>query len=485
MGKKAKPKSKKPNSRSKGKPRRLRRGLLIALVLLLVGGGLLTYKRRDAWFSNSPEASYYTLDSIDRITLVPGVRFDSERSITWRCGEAPRTSWLEYGLAGADTIIEERRWLPARAEVVETRSGRGCYYQAKLYGLEPGRTYRYRLHTGAEHSPRYDFTIPADSLRSEFVYIGDVQDPSGAMSDSLLPRLRTLLPRIDFLAAGGDQIEGPTSQYWDIWYKALGDWSPQLTILAATGNHEYLKRGFLRELDPRWTASYAYPKNGPEGFEGRSYYVDFPLLRYIVMDSNGIRSPLDVTRHRAWLSEVLRSSQQAWQIVMFHHAIYNVREGRMHPVMRYAFRGILEEDGADLVLQGHDHAYSRISSRNDEGVPTTPMYIVSSSSPKLYRNGFDEIHDRLGSGLQLYQHIVVTSDSLHYRSHQYDGQLYDDVILHRPSSSGAIRIEDRAGAIPEEFRFSSFASDEKGQQKAAKYRQAVADYLASKKQSKQ
>lgn len=485
MVKKTKRKGPKGTTKRPRKARRLRQGGLIALALLLVVGGFLTYKRWHAWFGNSPEPSYYTLDSIDRITLVPGLRFDSERSITWRCGETPRSAFLEYGLAGQDTIIEERRWLPARAEVVQTRSGKSCYYQAKLYGLQAGRTYRYRLHTGGEHSPRYDFVIPNDSLRSEFIYIGDVQDPSGAMSDSLLPGLRTLVPRIDFLAAGGDQIEGPTSQYWDIWYKALGDWSPQLTILAATGNHEYLKRGFLRDLDPRWMASYAYPKNGPEGFEGRSYYVDFPLFRYIVMDSNGIRSPLDVTRHRSWLSQVLRTSQQPWQIVMFHHAIYNVREGRMHPVMRYAFRGILEEDGADLVLQGHDHAYSRISTRNEAGEPTAPMYVVSSFSPKLYRNGFDDIHDRLGSGLQLYQHIVVTSDSLHYRSHQYDGRLYDDVVLHRPQGKASIRIEDRAEGIPEEFRFSSFASDEKGQRKATKYRQAVADYLARKKQSKQ
>lgn len=451
--------------------------LTIVILSLLIGAAVLTFLRWNAWFHNRPEASYRTLDTIDRITLVPGARFVSERTITWRCGEQLQDAWIEYGIAGNDTSILERRWLPAKGIDIHSRSGHGCFYQAKVYGLQEGRTYRYRLHTGVMSSERYTFSIPNCQQSTDFVYIGDVQDPTGEMAQSLLPRLQKQVQRIDFLAAGGDQIEGPSNEYWDTWYKALGNWSTNISIIAATGNHEYLKKGLMRELDPRWTATYAYPKNGPQDFESRSYYIDLPLCRYIVMDSNGISTPSDILKHRLWLSEALRTSSQAWQIVMFHHAIYNVREGRVHPVMRYAFRGVLEDDGADLVLQGHDHAYSRITTKTELGTKISPMYIVSSSSPKLYRNGFDEIHDRLGSGLQLFQHIRLSPDSLHYRSYEYDGTLYDDVVLLRQQNKDYNLAIDRATNIQEKFLFNSFGSGSKGQKKAAKYQAAIREYL--------
>lgn len=451
-------------------------GLISALLVLLI-------LRWNAWFGNKPEAPYRTEAIIDRITLTPGENFVSERNIAWRCGEVLEASSVEFGLAGVDTTIIERQIIPAQGQSIKTRSGQGCFYAVRLTGLEEGATYRYKVRTGGQVSEAYTFTIPYSQESSEFLYIGDVQDPDGKLSDSLMPQLQEVLPRLDFLAAAGDQIEGPANQYWDIWYKSLGAWSPELTMIASTGNHEYLKRGIFRELDPRWTAQYIYPDNGPKGFKGRSYYIDFPLMRYIVMDSNGITAPWDILRHRAWLREVLNSSVQPWQVVMFHHAIHSVREGRSNPIMHYGFKSILEENGADLVLQGHDHAYARSSSKHPtEGYATAPVYIISSSSPKTYRNGFDEIHDRLGSGLQLYQHISVYPQRLHYRSYKYDGALYDDIELQQGivPSAEPIKVIDNAQGIKEEFRFDAFGNSSKGLKKAEKYRQSVEEYLKRK-----
>lgn len=454
----------------------------IALVAILIGLGVLTYIRWNSWFGNKPEVAYETDSIIDRITLTPGSKFDQERTISWRCGEELKSSWLEYGLAEGDTSIIERVWLPAKGQDIASRSGHGCFYQAKIYGLKPGKTYRYRVHTGDISSERYTFSMPDIEQESSFLYIGDVQDPKGDESRSMFAKLQELPIRIDFLAAAGDQIEGPANQYWESWYQAFGAWAPRIPLICSTGNHEYLKKGPLRELDPRWVAQHGYPDNGPEGFEGRSYFIDFPLYRYIVMDSNGIRGPIDIMRHRMWLSETLRGSAQPWQIVMFHHGIYSVREGRSNPIMRYGFRSILEDEGADLVLQGHDHAYSRINNRNDEGKHTTPVYIISSSSPKLYRNGFDEIHDRLGSGLQLYQHITINKSKIHYRSYKYSGELYDDIELIQ-NTGKSISIKDNTKDIPEEFLFNSFGQNSKGRKKAAKYKASVQEYLSRKRQA--
>lgn len=467
------------------KPKRKRHIARYSLLVLLVGFGILSFVRRNAWFGNTPEIAYQTPDSIDRITVTPGESFVKDRTISWRCGEELQEAWLEYQSSNeSDSLpsaLSKGNKVVAQGQLIHSRTGKGCFYQVHLNDLQEGQSYFYQIHTGSSSSAVYHLSIPYSQERSEFVYLGDVQDPIGVASDTLLTQLSERFRGADFLATAGDQIDGPANQYWDIWYQALGGWSPELSIVASTGNHEYLKRGFLRELDPRWVPQYGFPTNGPQGFEGRSYYIDFPLMRYIVMDSNGIVLPWDIMKHRSWLRRVLNESKQPWQVVMFHHAIYSVRDGRSNPIMRYGFRGILEEEGADLILQGHDHAYSRINSRSETNERIAPVYIISSSSPKVYRNGFDEIHDRLGSGLQLYQHIVVKRDSLHYRSYEYSGALYDDIALvQRPNQRPLVK--DYAGAIPEQFRFDAFGQDKKGQKKATKYRQAVEEYL-KKRQS--
>lgn len=454
------------------KPRNAKRRALFALLIVIIALAVLLALRWRAWFGNPPEMPYAPPQMIDRVTLTPGAHFTSTRTVSWRCDSIQQDSWLEYGLAAGDTAIVDRRWLPAEGCLVKSRAGKAYYYHAQLHGLKPGIAYRYRVHSGQESSERYTFTIPASQSESHFIYLGDVQDPRGMLSTQLFERLRQQEAALDFLAGAGDQVEGPTDAYWQAWYKAVGAWSPTLTQVYATGNHEYLKRGFLRELDPRWVPQYNFPANGPEGFEGRSYYIDFPLMRFIVLDSNGINGPIDIVRHRSWLASVLRSSAQPWQIVMFHHAVYTVRSGRSHPVMRHLFDPILVEEGADLVLQGHDHAYSRITSRGERGDSIAPMYVISASSPKTYRNGWDDIHERLGSGLQLYQSIRVRATELHYTAHLYDGSVYDEVVLHqrkgeRPS------VEDRARYLPELFEFNAFGNDAKGKKKAETYKREV------------
>ncbi|MDO4692279.1 MAG: metallophosphoesterase family protein [Porphyromonadaceae bacterium] len=468
--------------RSKSKRRRL----LIILFVLAVGIGVLLKLRWRAWFGNPPEAPYTTAEQIDRLTITPGQDFASTRSISWRCGESLQPSEVLYTEASDTLAADALHWrsIPAQGSVVETRSGRGCYYTARLDSLKAGRQYLYRVRTGSRESSGH-FQMPSglDTLM-RFIYIGDVQDPSGQMSSKLFDRFTGHIDstiRPSFVAAAGDQIEGPTDEYWHVWYSSWGaDYLARTPFVVSTGNHEYLKKGFARELDPRWVAQYNYPPNGPEGFEGRSYYIDFPLMRFIVLDSNGINDPVAILRHRSWLRDALEGSTQPWQAVMFHHAVQCVRDSRSHPVMRYVYKPILEEAGADLVLQGHDHAYSRITTKHGTD-SISPLYVISSSSPKVYRNGFNPVHDRLGSGLQLYQSIEVRPQSLRYRSHLYSGELYDDVELrYSGSAQRPNRAIDRARNLPERFEFNAFGSSSKAQKKADQYRAAIRERAESR-----
>lgn len=409
---------------------------LSVLAFLLVGTAVLFYLRWNAWFGNRPEAAYRTPSAIDRITLVPGSDFAKERRLSWRSGETLRPSYVELLAMRGDSVLSRQK-IAASGQIVSTRGGKGAFYTALLPHLEAATRYCYRLTTGNERSEVFSFEMPAlAALEQEtrFLYIGDVQDPTGAMSNSLMRQLKDSVSpvfRPHFLVGAGDQIDAPTDECWNVWYKALNHWNATLPMIFATGNHEYYKRGFARELDPRWVAQYGYPNNSPKGFEQRSYYIDLPLLRIIVLDTTDMNGLPSFFRHRSWLQTALTSSKQPWQVVVFHHATRCVRKGRSNEGMKWLIEPILEQYGADLVLQGHDHAYSRRMSRTNEGEMRPPLYLISSSSPKLYRASYDAIHDRCGEGMQLYQTLRITPDLLDYRAYQYGKGLYDQVSLRK------------------------------------------------------
>lgn len=439
-------------------------------IFLLVAFCVVLCLRYQAWLGNIPENPYVVPKSIDRITLTPGEDFMRERTISWRHDTLRHDSKVEY--FRVDSFETDARLIssPVFDEDIVSRAGHAYYYHVHLNGLKEGAEYKFRIVAEDDSSEWKHFSMPSTKDTIRFLYMGDVQDELGFVSDSLLNRLREREIQYDFLAFGGDQIERPMDKYWAIWYNSIQEWEGRVPIIAVTGNHEYLK-GLINRLDPRWKAQHNYPENGPKGFKGKSYYIDFPLMRMIIMDSNVIHWPYAVIQHYSWLKKTLKETTQPWKVVMFHHSVFPVREGRMHPFMRYLFLPLLKEYKTDLVLQGHDHAYSRITTKV-KGDTITPVFVISNTSPKFYRNGFDPVHDRLGSGISLYQKIQITQNKLTYQSLFFDGEIYDDLIIEQ-TSEGKKRVIDNARDWEEIFRYDDFGDSKKGQKKRDKYLQEV------------
>ncbi len=79
---------------------------------------------------------------------------------------------------------------------------------------------------------------------------------------------------------------------------------------------------------------------------------------------------------------------------MLHHPVYSIKGKTNNLAVRWMFDGLFREYGVDLVLQGHEHNYARMTNKNDEGEMTTPLYLVSHASPKSYRLSFNDKYDR-------------------------------------------------------------------------------------------
>lgn len=456
--------------------------LLSAIVLsfLFLVFCVILYFRYDAWFGNIPENRYSAGQSIDRITLTPGENFMKERTISWRYDTLMHDAKIEYCRIDTSGSMSGITSLSVVGEDVKSRVGHAYYYHARLSELEKGANYKYRVITGSDSSAWNSFSMPVTNDTLSFVYMGDVQDEYGFVTDSLFNLLRKQNLKCDFMAFGGDQIERPMDRFWRIWYNSLREWAGSIPLIAVAGNHEYLK-GLVYHLDSRWVPQHNYPENGPKDYKGKSYFIDFPLMRMIIIDSNVLLWPYAVEQHYSWLEKVLEETTQPWKVVMFHHGVYPVKDGRTHPYMQYLFLPLLKHYGTDLILQGHDHAYSRITTKVN-GDTITPVFIISSTSPKFYRNGFDPVHDRLGSGISLYQKIQITQNQLNYKSLFFDGEVYDDLIIEK-TPEGKKKVIDNARDWNEIFRYDGFEKSKKGLKKKEKYLQEVKEREAFRRQS--
>lgn len=464
--------------RSKQRSPRARKIRYILLLVIVLGLGLWVKSRWRAWFVSPPEEPFTLSEKIQRVTLTPGEDGVEERTISWITAVNGEGSPKEFEVLlyriPSDT-------LPFRTEkpvsrVVDTRGGSTAMYSVSWKDLDTGK-YLYEI-AGSGDVFRDSFEIRSiDALEDTLIYIGDIQEKHEGWAKEIFDSISKKVPTVSLWCFGGDAIERGHQKYWDIWYNSVSDFASNKPMVAVPGNHEYNK-GIFKAIDARWPYAFNFPQNGPDRSIGRSYYIDYPNFRFIGIDSQGIELNSQFFSSRRWLKEVLVSRGDRFAIVMFHHAIYSVREGRLNPFMRYGFRSILEDktDGADLVLQAHDHAYSRIINKKKGGDLTTPVYVISVCSQKVYRNGFDEIHDKIASGIPLYQTIRVGKDSLFYASYTTSHELYDSVII---SKEG--KVADLGQDIPEQFNF-QFPDTSKGDKKKAKYVAKVEKRKAMKQQ---
>ena len=121
-------------------------------------------------------------------------------------------------------------------------------------------------------------------------------------------------------------------------------------------------------------------------------------------------------------------------------------------MQRWMFDGAIRQYGVDLVLQGHEHAYARMTQHDEEGGAVTPIYTVSHCSPKNYRIEFDERFDKFGSGSRYYQKVCTHGDTLFMTARDAnDGTLYDSLYIVKDGTSTL--IVDGGKNIPERITF--------------------------------
>ena len=271
-------------------------------------------------------------------------------------------------------------------------------------------------------------TLQCDTL--SFILLGDIHN---SLNNKDMQLLSERHPDVKFLAQLGDWMERPYYYYEQMMYKSLvGTRFDSLPVMAIPGNHEYLK-GVVKTLPEHWKNIFPNPKNGPTRFLGTTYFVDFPQIRLIAIDTDVLHRISDYTQVAFWLKKTIREAENKFTVVMMHHPVYSTAKGRTNLLIWLTFRDAMRE--ADVVFSGHDHNYARRTEqykarfwKREE--PT--IFIATNASNKVYPIKPKTNYNTAFSGEAVYEYITVTPNILYIRTYKFTScELIDEVKIVR------------------------------------------------------
>lgn len=396
--------------------------------------------------ARTPGALFAPQAVADRIVLTPGADPAREMAVAYRTDPYQSSSEAQIaravdGPALEDLAVDIRGAAPPRA--VESASGPALYHQIRFAGLEPDTVYAYRVKGAAGWSEWLQFkTASAIARPFRFLYLGDVQN--GILSDAsrVIRQAFGAHGAIELVLHAGDLVDQRGAkdhdEEWGEWNAAGGHHFAMTPQIPAAGNHEYdnlfiPKGGSRRQLGLYWPLQFLLPGNGAPKAKQTTYYVDYQGVRFIVLDGTSALDLGTLDAQTRWLDDTLAKSSATWNVVLMHQPVFSCGRARDEEALKAALMPVFEKRNVDLVLQGHDHCYSRLTADRADGEGGGPLYMVSVAGSKMYAltDRAAALSSRTAEATQLYQLIDVTEARLDVRVYTATGQLYDHVTVER------------------------------------------------------
>ncbi|MBB5635181.1 hypothetical protein HDF26_002093 [Pedobacter cryoconitis] len=388
----------------------------------------------------------------DRVILTWTENPAVSQTVTWR---------TDTTILGSKAQIKEEDSSPSMEQAITSYdadsrilSGGNNYITANYHHvtfnkLKPNTVYAYRVGSGEYWSEWFQFTTASQTDKPfSFIYLGDAQNDIRSKWSRVIRKAFSHQPDARFIIHTGDLINrSDNDTEWGEWHYGGGFINGMIPSIPSPGNHEYIRnKQRVLTLDPHWGVQYTLPANGPKGLEKSVYYVDYQNVRVISLDSQMIILDEESAKIQyQWLEKVLRENTNLWTVVTFHHPIFSTAKSRDNKEFRERFKPLFDQYHVDLVLQGHDHTYSRgqnlprgLSGREASG----PVYLVSVSGPKMYKvDGAKWMNVSL-ENTQLFQLIHIDHQDLKFEAYKTSGELFDAFSLKKISKDQAAVFTD-------------------------------------------
>ena len=368
--------------------------------------------------------------------------------INWRTKSSNKVGYVEIAVAGDGPNFRKKKIRQyAKRSLVNSEKAtidgfESSFFEVKIEGLKPKTLYAYRVGNTKFKSEWHQFTTASDKESPiSFLYVGDAQNYILELWSRVIRNAFKEAPNADFFIHAGDLVNlAHDESEWNEWFAAGSFIHSQIPSIAVPGNHEYQgadknqpRAG--RELSIQWESQFSFPKNGPKGLEETCYYIDYPNLKVIALNSN-----VKIKLQANWLKKVLATNNKKWTVVTYHHPVFSASTGRDNAELRKYWKPLFDEYNVDLALQGHDHTYARgavfknpnqLERDGKSKIVKGPVYVVSVSGGKMYslsKQGWDEFgakREKAGEQIQLFQHISIDGNLLKYKSFTPTGRLFD------------------------------------------------------------
>jgi len=311
-------------------------------------------------------------------SVILGVGADeSQRIVTWY-SSADTAQAVQ--VAPTATVVSGE--FPADATTFAATGGAniassgGFNRHVTITDLDPNTAYSYRVGAEGGWSPTYSFKTQSFEGDYDFLFFGDPQigssghvaEDGAGWADTLNVAL-TANPDAELLVSGGDQVEtANTEAQWDAFLAS--DKLRQYPWVATIGNHDVGGKAYEQHLfTPNTDRSAALYANGnpASNTSGGDYWFIYKDVLFIDLNSNSYTTTSGGggdEAHIGYVTDVIdqHGADAKYTVLVYHHAIYSPADHAKdsdNKVRRVDFPTVFSNLGVDLVLQGHDHSYSR------------------------------------------------------------------------------------------------------------------------------
>jgi len=413
---------------------------LLCLSLLLTSSSAVPEKQTAIKLGD--RCSYYANACLpERLLLTLTENPSKSQAVTWRtCAKVNYPKAQIASVIDSPALQDNLRTINAVSEKVSRGKDKFVYhYSAVFEALKPDTIYAYRVGTYDNWSEWNQFkTACTSDAPFKFVYFGDPQENVKSMCSRIFRAAYKKAPDADFWLFVGDLVtNGDKDGEWAELFDAFG-WIPRMTpMMLIPGNHDYPDKRYLHakpyELFPLWRPHVTLPENGLHGLEETAYYIDYQGVRFVMLNGNE-----KIEEQARWLDRILSENHQRWTIVGIHQPVYSTTsKGRKDSKLQNQLVPIFDKHSVDLVLQGHNHTYSRTyeiknvvrTGDNEKGT----VYVISVSGPKFYevKTQQKDLMAKIETGRQLFQVIHIDHNRLLYESFDVTGEVYDSFTLEK------------------------------------------------------
>lgn len=347
-------------------------------------------KAWEAWKENWDAYS----SNYENVSLTPGVN-ETELNFAWysKTVETPAVRIAQNKeMTGAVTfegkqqtavVIDETQYYSNKVTVKELKENTQYYYQvfkngawteAVEYSTKSFSSFSF-MYVGDPQigASKGQESVEGDKMNS----IGNTvsskaEDNLAARNDGynwnkVLNKAMAEHEDVSFMVSAGDQVNYAKNEREYAAYLGA-DALKSLPVSTTIGNHDsgsdqytlhYNNPNAFSEADTAYTTG--------KTAAGTDYYYTYGDVLFIVLDTNNY----NCATHENVIKKAISENQDAkWRVVMFHQDIYG--SGLDHSdsdgiVLRTQLTPIFDANDIDVVLQGHDHTYSRTYQLTGDG----------------------------------------------------------------------------------------------------------------------